>query len=175
MHDILWNGGIGESMKINKMNEYVNWFLIGAIGCTICNIFLFIVLFNFEELEMIQGVLVGLTVLWWVAFLILYIKDRNTLLNPQKIEGIIIGESFKVVFLGKSELIVRAKVISSDGQVFHSYTGIYLLDYIKVKKEKIHFPCTIIRNKKRKKSAIIYFRDAVYNTEQGIMNIKMRI
>lgn len=162
-------------MKINNMNEYVNWFLIWAIGCTGCNIFLFIVLYQFEELKMIQAGLLGLAVLWWIIFLRLYIRNRDTLLNAQKMEGVIIGESFQVVFLGKSELIVRAKVISDDGQIFHSYTGIYLLDFIKAKKEKNHFPCTIIRNKKRKKCAIIYFRDAVYHTEQGIMNSKMRM
>lgn len=88
-------------MKINNMNEYVNWFLIWAIGCTGCNIFLFIVLYQFEELKMIQAGLLGLAVLWWIIFLRLYIRDRDTLLNAQKMEGVIIGESFQVVFLGK--------------------------------------------------------------------------
>lgn len=162
-------------MKINKMNEYVNWLFIWSLGCTGCNIFLFIIFLNFEELKMIQFGLVGLTMLWWIIFLILYMRDKNTLSNAQKMKGVIIGESFKVVFLGKSELIVRVKVISDDGQIFHSYTGVYLLDFIKAKKEKIHFPCTIIRNNKKKRNAIINLREAIYNTEQGIMNIKMKI
>ena len=157
-------------MKINQMNEYVNWFLIWAIGCTGCNIFLFVVLLNFEELKVIQAVLIGLTVLWWSMFLLLYIKDKNTLKNARKIEGTIIGESFRIVFLGKSEFIVRAMVLSDEGQVFHSYTGVYLLDFIEIKKKKINLPCTILLNNSQKKHAIIYFKDAIMNMERNAKN-----
>ncbi|MCM1494793.1 MAG: hypothetical protein NC089_03240 [Bacteroides sp.] len=157
-------------MKINQMNEYVSWFLMWAIGCTGCNIFLFVVLLNFEELKVIQVVLIGLTVLWWFIFLLLYIKNRNILKNARKIKGTIIGESFKVIFLEKSEFIVRAMVLSDEGKVFHSYTGVYLLDYIEIKKKKINLPCTILLNNKQKKQAIIYFKDALLNIERNAKN-----
>ena len=113
--------------------------------------------------------LIGITIIWWIIFLILYFRDKNTLKNAKEVEGTIIGKSFKVVFLGRGEFIVRAKVVV-DNKRFYSYTGVSLLDFIAIRKKEIKIPCKVLMNENQNKHAIIYFKDAIYNMERDSMN-----
>lgn len=144
-------------MKINRMNEYVSWSFIWAIGCAGCNTLVSFVFLTYEELKIIAVILAGMTIMWWILFLVLYVRDRNTLKNSIEVEGKVIGESFRVIFSGRNEFVVRAMVITGDNQIFHFYTSIYCLDYYKIKKNKMTLPCRILINEKKKKHTIIHF------------------